>query len=87
MLDELRRGGLSVRAHDPALPAVSELLGRRLFSGLTVAALILGGSLLIALRPASETLGTAMLASAGVWVVGHLARSWLMGREVKRSVP
>lgn len=86
VLDELRRGGLEVRAHDPALPAVGELLGRRLFSGLTVAALIVGGSLVIALRPASETLGTAMLAGSGVWVVGHLARSWLMGREVKRSI-
>ena len=87
VLDELRRGGLAVRAHDPALPAVSELLGRRLFSGLTVAALILGGSLLIALRPASEPLGTVMLSGAGVWAAGHLVRSWLMGREIKRGVP
>jgi ubiquinone biosynthesis protein len=85
VLDDLRRGELSMRSRDPALPAVAELLGRRLFSGLTVAALIGGGALLVALRPGSETLGYAMLGGAGVWVVGHLARSWLMGREVKRS--
>lgn len=85
VLDDLRRGALSFRSHDPALPAVADLLGRRLFSGLTVAALIGGGSLLVALRPVSETLGYTMLAGAGVWVVGHLARSWLTGREVKRT--
>ena len=87
VLDDLRRGGLSVRAHDPSLPAVAELLGRRLFSGLVVAALILGGSLLLALRPAAEPLGTGLLVGAGVWVGLHVARAWRQGRRIKRNVP
>jgi ubiquinone biosynthesis protein len=84
VLDDLRRGALMVRTQDPLLPPVSELLGRRLFSGLTVAALILGGSVLIASH-ASEVLGYGMLIGSGVWVVGHLGRSWLINREVKRT--
>ncbi|MCK6544378.1 AarF/UbiB family protein [Myxococcota bacterium] len=84
VLDDLRRGALTVRSSDPTLPAATDLLGRRLFSGLTVAALIAGGSLLIASRSA-ELLGYGMLAGAGVWVLGHGLRAALAARAIKRT--
>jgi hypothetical protein len=91
-LDQIRTSmTASTRLRDDALwspiPGRRGRFGRRLFSGFTVAALILGGSLFIARRPASEALGTMMLVGAGVWVVGRLVRSWLMGREVSEACP
>jgi ubiquinone biosynthesis protein len=84
VLDDLRRGNLSVRSGDPALPAATDLLGRRVFSGLWVAALIAGGSILVSSR-AADILGYSMLGGATAWVLGHIVRAWLTNRAMRRS--
>ena len=83
VLEDLRLGRLTLRAEDPGLPAAADRLGRRLYSGLTVAALIGGGVVL--LRDAShETLGTALLVAAAlVWLV-HVGRDLRRGPSLKR---
>jgi ubiquinone biosynthesis protein len=78
VLEDLRLGRLTLRAEDPGLPGAADRLGRRVYSGLTVAALIGGGVVL--LRDANhETLGTSLLVAAGlVWLV-HV------GRDLRRG--
>ena len=84
ILDDLRRGTLLVNARDPEMPKASDLLGRRIFSGLTVASLIGGGSLLVA-SGAGQLPGYVMLGGAGVWLVGHAARAGLASRKIGRD--
>jgi ubiquinone biosynthesis protein len=83
-LDDLLRGNLALKTHDPTLAPASDLLGRRFFSGLIVAALI-GGACLLLANSANLVLGYVMLGVAAVWVIGHQARAWLAGRAIKRS--
>ena len=78
VLEDLRLGRLTVRAEDPGLPPAADRLGRRLFSGLTAAALLGGGVLLIH-DEKHEPLGTVLLVVAAlVWLV-HLARDLRKG--------
>jgi ubiquinone biosynthesis protein len=84
ILDALRSGSLVVRTSDPSLPGATELLGRRVFSGLTVAAFVLAGALLISTRSA-EGLGIVLLALAGVWIVAHVARAAFMAHRLNRG--
>jgi ubiquinone biosynthesis protein len=79
ILDDLRRGTLAISARDPELPKASDLLGRRIFSGLTIAALIGGGSLLV--QRGAETFGYAMLGLAAVYLAGHVLRTWRATRR------
>ncbi len=81
IFDDLLRGSLVVNARDPEMPAITDLLGRRIFSGLTVAALIGGGSLLVA-SGAGEVPGYIMLCTAGVWLIGHGLRAALASRKL-----
>jgi len=85
VLDDLRRGDLVIKSSDPELPRATELLGRRVFSGLTVAALISGGSLLIASGRGALP-GYAMLGLAGVWFLLHATRGWRANREMRRRL-
>jgi ubiquinone biosynthesis protein len=76
VLDDLRLGRLTVRAADPELPRATDRLGRRLFSGIVIAALLGSGTLLLrdGWQGPHETLGIAMLALAPlVWLVHALA--------------
>jgi ubiquinone biosynthesis protein len=79
ILDDLRRGTLIIGTKDAELPKASDLLGRRIFSGLTIAALIGGGSLLVQ-SGASET-GYGMLGLAGAYLVAHMLRMWRAARR------
>lgn len=83
ILDDLRRGTLVISARDPHLPGASDLLGRRIFSGLTIAALIGGGSLLV--QAGAETPGYVMLGLAGLYLCGHLVRTWQLLRKAARE--
>lgn len=83
ILDDLRRGELTLMTRDPELPQATDLLGRRIFSGLTVAALIGGGSLLVA-SGAGALAGYIMLTSAGVWLLGHGLRAARAYRKMTR---
>lgn len=71
VLDELRRGTLAIRVTDDEATHASDLLGRRIFSGLVVAALVLGSSLAWERRP---SMGLALLIAAIVWALGHVLR-------------
>ncbi|MCB9647381.1 MAG: hypothetical protein H6730_12400 [Deltaproteobacteria bacterium] len=83
ILDDLRRGELTLMARDPELPRATDLLGRRIFSGLTVAALIGGGSLLVA-SGTGAVAGYVMLGGAGVWLLGHGLRAARAYRKMTR---
>ncbi|MFO0724560.1 MAG: AarF/UbiB family protein [Myxococcota bacterium] len=86
VLSELLAGTLGVRTHDPSQTVAADLLGRRVFSGLTVSAFILGGSMLIA-SGAAVTWGLMMIAGAGAWAIVHIVRSALLGRGMRRERP
>lgn len=79
VLEDLRLGRMAMRAEDPGLPLAADRLGRRVFSGLVVVALVLGGVVLVH-DEHHETLGTALLLiGALVWlahVVNDLRRGW-----------
>ena len=81
ILDDLRRGSLVLNTHDPSLPKVTDLLGRRIFSGLTLASLIAGGSVLVAVR-GGDLAGYLMLGTAGIWLLGHALRAYTAGRKI-----
>ena len=66
ILDDLRLGRLTLQTANPALPALVDRLGRRLFSGLLVASLLLSGTALVIAGSRSEDLGIVMLALASV---------------------
>lgn len=83
ILDDLRRGEMTIRTRDPELPRATDLLGRRIFSGLTVGALIGGGSLLVASQ-AAEIPGYVMLGAAGLWLTGHGVRAAFAYRRMTR---
>ena len=69
VLEDLRLGRMAMRAEDPGLPTAADRLGRRLFSGLVVVALVIGGVVLVH-DERHETLGTVLLVVAGlVWAV------------------
>jgi len=83
LLADLQSGNLTIRTTDASIVGASELLGRRVFSGFTVSALVIGGSLLIH-GSSAPTPGYVMLASAGVWIVGHIVRVALAARRIAR---
>ncbi|MEP7124541.1 MAG: hypothetical protein ABJE95_26670, partial [Byssovorax sp.] len=72
ILEDLRLGRLTLQTANPALPALVDRLGRRLFSGLVVASFTLSGTALIAASK-QETLGIVMLALAALVVIVNLA--------------
>ncbi len=47
VLDDLRLGRLSVKAHDPQMSVTADRLGRRIFSGLVIAALVGAGAIMV----------------------------------------
>ena len=85
ILDDLGRGDLIIRTNDPELPRATEMLGRRIFSGLTVAALIGGGSILIS-SGEGHIAGYFMLGTAAVWLLGHGSRAFFSNRAMKRRL-
>ena len=82
VLDDLRLGRLAIRTADPALPTAADRLGRRIFSALTLAALLASGTVLLA-RGTHEALGITMLIFAViVWAVHTVAD---LRRAAKKS--
>ncbi|MFO0640793.1 MAG: AarF/UbiB family protein [Polyangiaceae bacterium] len=77
VLDDLRLGRLAVRAPDPPLALATERLGRRVFSGLYVAALTFGGAYL--LRGDEKLLGALFLVVGVLVWAGHAFLDWRRG--------
>lgn len=83
LMDELLRGNLVVKTADSGLEEASELLGRHIFSGLGVASLIGGGSLILASGVAPIP-GYVMLGCAALWGFLHAFRAFLRRRRPER---
>ena len=71
ILDDVRMGRLGVRSSDPAMPAIADRLGRRLFAGLVGASCVLAGAWLVG--TAHEVVGGATLGLGVLVLVAHLA--------------
>ncbi len=85
ILDDLRKGHLTLKSSDPELAPVADRLGRRLYSGLTVSAMVLGGALLIAMTQGPRMwLGVLLLAGAALQSGAHLLRDWWRALSLRR---
>jgi ubiquinone biosynthesis protein len=71
ILEDLRLGRLSLRTSDPDLPAVVDRLGRRILTGLVVAATIASGAWL-APHERHGGLGVVLLVAGAAMLAGHL---------------
>jgi ubiquinone biosynthesis protein len=80
VLEDLRLGRLQVKTLDPTLAHVADRLGRRVFSGLVIAAATLGGASVFAQH---RLLGSVLLAIASAVLVGHVLGD--RGRALKSS--
>jgi hypothetical protein len=79
ILEDLRRGELTISTQDRAMPGALDRLGRRVFSGLVVSVLLFSGSYLIANR--NPVIGYAMLSIGTLWAVSHTALVAWLGRK------
>ncbi len=85
ILDDLRKGHLTLKASDPELSPVVDRLGRRVYTGLTVSALVVGGALVVAsARGYWVWLGVAMLAGAAFQATAHILRDWWRALALRR---
>ena len=71
ILEDLRLGRLVIKTADPGLPAASDRLGRRMFSGLVVASTTLSGALVL---PHQLVAGAALFVVSGLVLVLHVVR-------------
>jgi ubiquinone biosynthesis protein len=76
VLEDLRLGRLVVKTADPELPAATDRLGRRIFSGLVVGGGLVGGAVVF---PQNMTVGGVLLGIAGAVLLAHV------GRDLTRS--
>ena len=76
-MDDLRLGRLAIRAPDSALALATERLGRRVFSGLFVAALTFGGASL--LRGEEKIVGALFLVLGVLVWAAHALLDWRRG--------
>jgi ubiquinone biosynthesis protein len=79
ILEDLRRGDLTISTQDRSMPGALDRLGRRVFSGLVVSVLLFSGSYLIANR--NPVIGYAMLSIGTLWAVSHTALVTWLGRK------
>lgn len=79
ILEDLRRGDLSIGVRDRELPVALDRLGRRVFSGLVVSACLLAGAHLMA--EGHTLLGAGMLSVGTLWAASHTALVTWLGRK------
>ncbi len=79
VLDDLRLGRLSVKAHDPQMSVTADRLGRRIFSGLVIAALVGAGALLVR-SDDHPNFGIALLTAATLGWLVHVLSDLRRGR-------
>ena len=82
VLEDLRLGRMVLQTEDPGLPNAADRLGRRLFSGLVVAALV-GSGVFLVNGNAHEQLGVGMIVTAGVVWALHMLRD--LRRSMKKK--
>jgi ubiquinone biosynthesis protein len=82
ILEDTRKGRFSIKTQDPGMVAAADRLGRRLFSGIIVASLILGSSILIEhQREAISWLAILMLISGISLFFAHVMRDFWRGSD------
>jgi ubiquinone biosynthesis protein len=72
VLEDLRLGRFTMKTQDPGLPRVMDRLGRRVFSGLVVAALIASGAWLLS-HERTFGAGIALLVLGAAVMLSHVA--------------
>jgi ubiquinone biosynthesis protein len=84
ILDDLRKGALSVEVNEPSLGGAADQLGRRVFSGMVVGSLILSAAALFSSE--SYVFGIFFLAGALTWTMSHSAVvAWINRRRRKKK--
>lgn len=84
VLDDLRLGRLRITTIDPGMPLAMDRLGRRIFSGLVIAAFI-GAGAWLTVNPALQWFGVAFMVLAGLFFLLHAAADALRGRRARRD--
>jgi hypothetical protein len=84
ILEDLRKGHLTVRTTDVTAARNADRLGRRIFSGLAVGSLVVSGTVLLA-AGRHDWLGFAMLGAAFSTAGIHLVRDWWNGMQQRAS--
>jgi ubiquinone biosynthesis protein len=79
ILEDLRRGDLTIAVNDRDLPGALDRLGRRVFSGMVVSVCLFAGAYLYAQR--HTLLGATMLSIGTIWAASHTALVAWLGRK------
>jgi ubiquinone biosynthesis protein len=83
ILEDLRKGHLTLKTADAETPQAFDRLGRRLFASLVVASLVLGGSAVLAVGR-HPWVGAALLAAALIGGVAHVVTDWWRALGLRR---
>ncbi len=83
ILEDLRQGHLTLKTSDAQAPQSLDRLGRRLYAGLVVAALVVGGSAIVA-SGRLLGVGVALLVAALLGGVGHVVADWWRALGLRR---
>ena len=78
ILDDLRLGRLVVKTADPGLPMAADRLGRRVFSSVVIASMILGGALVL---PHQLVAGAILFGVAAAALLLHVLRDRRRARK------
>ena len=83
ILEDLRKGHLTLKTSDAQAPLAFDRLGRRIFVSLIVASLVVGGSTVFALGR-NPSVGAMLLVVAALFASAHLLFDWWRALEVRR---
>lgn len=79
VVDDLRKGSLSVEVREPHLARAADQLGRRIYGSVIVASLVLAGAMLLCRE--RWWLGGGFIATAFLWGMGHTLTVLWFGRR------
>ncbi len=82
ILEDLRKGHLSMKTEDPGLPLAAERLGKQLYTGLTVASMVFAGGMLLA-SDRHVWLGYLLFVTAAATAFFHQIRQWWTGAQFR----
>jgi ubiquinone biosynthesis protein len=82
ILEDLRKGAFTVELRQTDIAFASDRVGRRLFSGLTVASLVVGACVLGA--AGRDVAAASVGIGAGLWTAGHAGLGFFIGRRKRR---
>jgi ubiquinone biosynthesis protein len=83
ILEDLRKGHLTLKTADTSAPLAFDRLGRRLFAAAIVASLVLGGSIVLAVGR-HPYVGAGLLAAALLGGAGHVVLDWWRALGLRR---